>query len=570
MKLFSKKRGQKLLEKASVAGERHIKEKFFSRLSHVGDVRLFVLEWSLLVFALIMLALTQSFWYSDSVSLSTYSNGGTYTEATLGKVNSFNPLFASTNSEKTISKLLFLSLTAPDASGKTGNVLAKSVRHDDTGKSWTVKLREGIKWSDGEPITNEDVIFTVNLIKNNSVISNYSSNLTGVNVSENEEKELIFNLRSSYAEFASALNFPILPKHILSDIEPERLLEANFSTNPVSSGPFMYNATQNIGTEGNSIIYLTANENYYKGKPKINSFVIRTYQSTDEIKTAMKTGNITATAELLPTDAEETSSKQIYEKRTTINSGAYAFINTKSSVLSNKNLRKAIQIGIDLNEIRSLIGDEPALDYPFLKKQINLSEWPALPERNLEEARKLVSEANLGEQVINITTISTGYFPLIAEDLAAQLEDIGFKVNKTIYDPGQEFIVNVIAPRGYDILLYEVELGAEPDILAYYHSSQATQSGLNLSNYSNHLVDDLILATRETVDENLKNAKYLSFLRHWIDDVPAIGLYQIEMSYFFNHESRSFSEDNTLTTPVDRFNDVRYWGVEKTTKNRTP
>ncbi|MBQ6108520.1 MAG: hypothetical protein IJK97_09960, partial [Thermoguttaceae bacterium] len=122
----------------------------------------------------------------------------------------------------------------------------------------------------------------------------------------------------------------------------------------------------------------------------------------------------------------------IYEKQTAINSGAYAFLNLKSNILNNKDLRKAIQKGIDLTELRSLVGDELALDYPILKTQIELSEWPSLPERNLDEAREIIKNANLGDATLNLVTISTGYFPTLAEDFAAQLEDLGFKVNKTI------------------------------------------------------------------------------------------------------------------------------------------
>ena len=137
MSIFNKKRGQKILRRVSrlsedavESGEEHIKENFLGRLSHVGDVRLFVVEWGLIVFFLFMLALTQSFWFTDSYSVSSFTSGGTYVEATLGKVNSLNPLFASTNTEKTLSKLLFLGLTASDSSGHIGNVLAKSVRSD--------------------------------------------------------------------------------------------------------------------------------------------------------------------------------------------------------------------------------------------------------------------------------------------------------------------------------------------------------------------------------------------------------------------------------------------------------
>ncbi len=570
MSNFFKKRGQRLLKKASVASERHIKENLFLRLSHVGDVRLYVLEWGLLVFALLMLALTQSFWYSDSYSFSGFGSGGTYTEATLGKVSSLNPLFASTNSEKTLSRLLFSSLTVSDASGHTGNLLASSVRSDETGKIWTVKLKEGLKWSDGEPLTVNDVIFTANLIKNPSVISSYSANLSGVNLKKDDKDNLIFELKASYADFASALNFPILPEHILGGVEPEKLLEAPFSTNPVSSGAFSFNASQTIGTEGESVVYLTENKNYFKKEAYIDSFVIHAYPTVEEIKTALNSGKITATAELLPTDAEEITSKNIYEKQTTINAGTYIFLNTKSPVLKNKSLRKAIQKGIDTEELRSLTSGEPALKYPILKNQVSLSEWPALPERNLEDAKEIVEDAEVSDKVLSLVTVSTGYFPVLAEDLKAQLEELGFKVSVSVYDPGQDFVVNVITTRSYDLLLYEIELGADPDILAYYHSSQATQSGLNLSNYNNPLADDLILAARETVDDELRSAKYVSFLKHWIEDVPAIGVYQVNISYFFDKNSKTFSEDNSLATAIDRFNDVEYWAIEKTIKNRTP
>ena len=331
MKTPFKKRGQKVLnrvsrlsEAAAASGEEHIKENFLSRLSHIGDVRLFVAEWGLLVFALFMLALTQSFWFSDSYSFSAFTTGGTYTEGTLGRVSSLNPLFASTNSEKTLSRLLFSGLTVSDSSGHIGNALASSVRSDGTGKIWTVRLKENLKWSDGEPLTADDVLFTANLLKNPVVSSVYSSNLSGVSVRVDGDK-IIFELPASYSEFASALDFPILPKHILENSDPATLLDSAFSSAPVSSGAFTYNATQAVGTSGETVVYLAANKNYYQGTPRISSFVVHAYLTEEDIKEALKAGVISATAELLPTDAEEVSSKLVYEKQTTINSGVYLF-----------------------------------------------------------------------------------------------------------------------------------------------------------------------------------------------------------------------------------------------------
>lgn len=575
MKLFSKKRGQKVVkefsritEEAVDTSEAHIKKNFIRRLSHIGDVRLFVIEWGLLVFALFMLALTQSFWFIDSYSVTGYVNGGTYTEATLGKVSSLNPLFATTNSEKVIAKLLFLSLTAPDSSGHIGNVLAKSVTSDSSAKIWTVKLKDNLKWSDGEPITNDDVLFTANLISNLGNTSIFSSNLSGVKVYQDEKTNLIFELPGAYSEFASALDFPILPKHILENVDSMTLLESSFSTNPISSGPFVYNAQQAIGSTGESVVYLSANKNYYRGMPKIDNFVVHAYLEESDIKSAIKAGAVSATAELLHSDAKDIVSRDIYEKQTAVNSGVFLFMNTKSGALKNRDARKAIQSGLDVAEIRTLIGDELPLDYPILKSQLDLETWPTLPARNFEAAQKTVS--SLENKTIRLVTVSSGYFPVILEDVAAQLESLGFTVSKEIAEPSQNFLVDIIATRNYDLLLYEVEFGVSPDLLVYYHSSQATQNGLNLSNYNSSVADELIFSARETTDTNIKKQKYEAFLSRWLDDAPAIGLYQVNLSYYFDKNVKPFSEDVSLVVATDRFVDVRFWGVEKTSKNRTP
>ena len=575
MKLFSRKRGQKALrqfsrltEEAVDTGEAHIKKNFIRRLSHVGDVRLFVIEWGLLVFALFMLALTQTFWFNDSYSVYSFTDGGTYTEATLGKVSSLNPLFATTNSEKTLAKLMFLGLTASDASGHVGNVLAKSVKSDSSAKVWTVKLKDNLKWSDGEPLTPEDVVFTASLISGLGRASSYNSNLNNVNVKLGENGEIVFELPAVYAEFASALDFPILPKHVLENVDSMNLLESSFSTNPVSSGPFSFNAQQAVGTSGETIVYLTRNKNYYKGSVKIDSFVVHAYLEVDSIKTALKTGAVSATAELLPVDSETITSKKIYEKQTAINSGVFLFMNTKTGVFKNRDTRKLLQTGLDISEIRSLIGDELPLDYPILKSQLELKEWPALPARNFEAAKTAVSA--LDNKTIRLVTVNSGYLPTILEDVAQQLEALGFTVARSVEEPGQDFLVNVIANRNYDILLYEVELGANPDLLVYYHSSQATQNGLNLSNYNSSVADDLILSARETADESVKKQKYEAFLSRWIDDAPAIGLYQVNLSYYFDKNVKPFGEDVSLVVATDRFVDIRFWGVEKVVKNRTP
>lgn len=572
----SKKRGQKIRRRFSKFSKKttdqtveHIQENVIERVSHIRHIRLLILEWSLLVLAIIMLSITQAFWYVDSYRIDAWTEGGTYTEATLGKVSSLNPLFATTSSEKVLSKLMFGTLAAPDYSGHIGPALASSITVDDTGEKWTVHLRDSLKWSDGEPITNADVLYTVKIIQSSAINTGYASNLSGVKVSE-DNGNLIFTLPTAYASFSSALNFPILPSHILADVPENQLLEHAFSTTPVTSGAFNYNASQNVGTLGEKIIYLNKNPSYYGGEPYLDSFVVHAYLDTDSILEALNNGSVTATAELLPTDRDLVDSS-IIERQTALSSGVFAFFNTKQGILSNKAIRKALQKGIDLESLRAPLDDEIVLNYPLLPNQIEIKKYPELPEYDPSYAKDVISKANLGEnKTIRIATTDGGYFPALADNLKYQLEQLGLKVELNISSPGQEFLLNVIRPRNYDILIYEVELGADPDLFAYYHSSQANQSGLNLSNYSNGLASDLLLAGRSAIDPALRAAKYTSFLEHWVEDAPAIGIYQVNLSYYVSKNIRTFSEDDRLVTAVDRFVDVNYWATEKAPKNRTP
>jgi peptide/nickel transport system substrate-binding protein len=555
---FSKKVGEGSIE--------HVQENVVERLSHVHRVRLLILEWSLLVIAIIFLSITQAYWYSNSYAIRTFKRGGTYTEATLGEVKSLNPLFAQTNSEKALSKLMFASLSSPDYSGHSGLDLAKSIRSDSTSKKWIVTLRDNLKWSDGAPLTNEDVIFTTELIKNPLVNNNFSANLSSVDVFE-EEGSIIFELASPNVYFDSALDFPILPKHALESVSPELILESNFSVKPITSGAYAYNATQNIGTSGEKVVYLVANDNYYKGRPLIDSFVVHAFMKSDDIVNALNNGTVTASGELTSEEAKRVNNNNFVEKQSGLNYGVYAFFDTA------KELRTAIRKGIDMNLVREVLNGEQSLDFPIIAKQIDL-EYPESPKYDFNAAKSEIAEIlekNTKLQAgLDIVTVDSGYLPAVTKAFVEQLDKLGIKTNVVVYDSDQDFVVNVLSQRQYDILIYEIGLGSDPDVFAYYHNSEATENGHNLSNYKNSVVSDSILSARATKNIDLRKKKYQFFLDYFMSDVPAIGIYQTNMNYFVNKNVRSYSSDNRLVTATDRFIDVNKWGVIQDVKNRTP
>jgi len=574
MTSLTKKSGQKIVRrlsrfsaKAREASIESVEENVISRTSHLRDVRLFIVEWCCLVLGIILLAIAQASWYSSSYSYSGYVSGGTFTEATLGKVSSLNPLFATTNSEKTIATLLFSGLTKNDYSGHVGLALAESIDVSDDGKEYLVRLRDNLYWSDGEPLTADDVIFTAGLIQDHNINTAYSANLSGVKIRSHDDG-ILFVLPSPYSGFESALDFPILPEHILGDTDPAQILASSFSSNPVSSGPFSFNASQSIGNSGEVVVYLSSNQYYYKPQPMLDSFAIHAYPTKDPIITAVNAGTITATAELTASDTSQITSNRFYSRDTTINTAVYAFFNCTMGIFSDSTIRSAVREGVNIDQVREVLGVVKPVDYPILDTQTDDITWPEIPSYNNVHAKEVLSRYELTP--ITLVTTKEDSFILVAEAFAGELRDLGFEVNIMTYDPGQEFIANIIRPRAYDILIYDVDLGAEPDILAYYHSSQATENGYNLSNYKNTFADDLILASRTATDESLRKVKYSNFLSYWVNDVPAIGIYQTNLTYYYNNNVKIFSEDITLVSDTDRFAEVEYWSSTKSTLNRTP
>lgn len=578
MKTPLKKRGQKFIKRffklsqqAGAEGKQHIKRNFFNRFSHIRSIRLLIFEWILLIIALIMFAISQSLWFQDSYSLKTFADGNNFTEATLGKINSLNPLFATTNSEKALSRLLFSTLTSIDRSGHYNLNLADSVTTKDDGKTWLVKLKSDLRWSDGHPITNADVIFTAKLIQNPAVDSAYRANLQNIKVSETENQEIVFALPSPYTDFMFALDFPILPTHILKDVNPKQLLEHDFSTKPTTSGPFLFKIIQTVSQEGEKIAHLSKNPHFHREKPLLDNFAIHAYLDKTKLIAGLNSGQATATAELSLADQKALSSQDIQAESPNLNSGTFIFFNTQKDPLKNPALRTAIKTGIDLEKLRAISQDSTALDYPILTSNFPLTRYPASQPRDIQKSLQSI-KAHLNESTtpINIVTINSSPLKATAEALSEELQALGLKTTLSIYEESSDFTTNIISRRNYDILIYTIELGADPDPFPYYHSSQTKATGLNLSNYQNPIVDDLLLGARQTMNTQLRTKKYESFLDYWTIDAPAIGLFQTNLNYFFHKNVRTINRHHHLVTPLDRFNSVSSWSVTQKTKKLTP
>ena len=575
-----------LLEKAELAEKvviDHTKKHFLGRIGNLRGVRNLVFLWLFMIISLLFAVGFSQYFGRLNYTQEVFSTGGTYSEGIVGEINSLNPVFASTEAERSFSRLAFSRLTTIDSSGSLKNELADKISNDDNHEDFTVDLRQDATWSDGEKLDADDVIFTVNLLKDRTVNPSQYLNWRNINVEKTGDYAIKFELPSGARNFAYSLNFPILPEHKLKDVAVESLRENSFSENPVTSGAFNLRMLQKIDNQ--KVVHLEANNDYFLGRPKVDRFEIRTFSDESKVKEALLNGEILASPNIELSDFSDSEQARFNENKSNLNRGVYAFLNEEDPILKNKKVRSAIQQGVDVSSIRSQLGSMTALDFPVLNGFLDDDSNLNAPTVDKEAAKKSLDDdgwkigkdgiRQKGDQKLslNLITIKNSYLEKITEGFSSQLKDLGFEVNTQIVDPSdssQNFIQSILQPRAYSILVYEIDLGADPDIFAFWHSSQATTNGYNLSNYKDTISDDILASVRSRGDDALRQAKFESFIKRWLSDAPAIGVVQSRTSYVYRNSVKPYNQDNKLVESLDRYSDVIYWQAAKSEVYKTP
>ena len=600
---FDHKKLSKRVKKAEGATMRHAHKFIVSRLDNMRDVRRHIIGWLALVGVMIAIVGLQLMWFQRSYQTTGAASGGTYAEASLGYIDTLNPLYAESNPEIAASQLMFSSLYHYDQSGHLRGDLAKNTSIDDTGTTYTVTIRSDALWHDGRRVNANDVAFTVNLIKNPATRSPLRSNWQDVKVKALDDTTVQFQLPVSYAAFSHALTFAVLPEHILGRVEPGTIRENVFSRAPVGSGPFSYRLLQTIGTAGHRAVNMTAFADYYKGAPLINRFEVHAYDKQEAIVKALKTGEVSAAAGLTSAEVRSVDMKDYTIVSRPINGGVYALLNVDSPVLKDKAIRQALQLGTDTAAIRKSLRvsvpspeapndkskdtvlEKPALDLPFVRGQLTGSDVPQPPAFNDKRAAELLDGAgwklvggvrknDAGQPLtLSVATTKNAIYEKSLEVLVGQWRQLGITVNTNVIDTADRtsnFIQNVLQPRSYDVLLYELAIGADPDVYAYWHTSQANPNGYNFSNYKNTTADAALASARSRIEPDLRNAKYIAFAKQWIADVPAIGLSQSVSESVASKQVKTIDSETSLVTAGDRYANVLYWSVNQEPVYKTP
>lgn len=583
---FDKKAFAKRARKAETATTKHAHKFVIQRLATIRDIRQQVTLWFMIVGVLIVAAAIQMLWFQQSYKTEASAAGGVYAEAVQGPIDTLNPLYAVSNAERSASQLIFSRLLDYDRTGHLRDDLATSVSPDETRRVYTVTLRKDALWHDGQPVTAADIVYTVEAMKNPDIRSVMRSSWLDVKATEVDTHTVQFRLPAPHAAFLHALTFAVLPKHILASVPAGSMRENVFSLSPVGSGPFSLRLLQASSIrEGQKVAHLNAWEDYYRGAPKLSRFELHAYDTPEAIARALVTRDVNAAADV-NTVTDKLPKNMVTESYPT-NAGVYALFNTSSSTLSDVSVRKALELSVDNMALRKAVGNNvPALDGPFLKGQIEDIDLPQAPAYNQEAAKQLLDKAGWKQSGDGSTRVNKRGVPLklrlkalkdryevALDSLVRQWRQIGVEVDVTKFDASdssQSFARAVLQPRDYDILVTRLDIGADPDVFAYWHSSQANSTGLNFANYRNAVSDDALLSARLRTERALRAEKYRTFTKQWYADIPAIGLYQTVTVYTHSKSTESLQPGEIMPSTVDRYSNVIYWTADKAQVYKTP
>lgn len=579
-RLQIKKRSRKLKKQArrvEGATVRHAHRFLVGRWDKIREVRIHIIGWLGGVGLLIGLVGLQMLWFQRSYVDQAPVSGGTYAEAIRGPVNTLNPLYASTPAELAASHVLFSSLYHNDSTGHLRGDIATSMKNEND-KIFTINLRKDARWHDGEKLTAADVVYTVGLMRSPSARTVMMASWQGISVQRLGEYSVKFTLPAAYAAFPQALTFPIVPRHILKDISPEKLRESTFSKSPIGSGPFSLRLLQILNLDsGRKVVHMDANRDYYLGGPRLDRLQLHIYNDDESLARALRTSEVNAASGVSSRTARTLDTRQYRTVVKPVNSGVFSLFNMNRPALKDANVRKALQIGTDTSALRKqLFGNPKQLYLPFVSGHVKGTDSIQAPRYDRAAAVKLletggwllqdgVRTKGAEKLMLRVVTRKNADYEVVLRTLAGQWRQLGIEVDTQVVDPAN-FTAEVLHSQNYDVLVDELVIGGDPDVFAYWHS----KGPQNFASYNNQTSDDALASARTDSNITLRNLKYVNFARQWLSDIPAIGLYQSNLIYIHTPSSRGISDDEVVVGPDDHYANVRYWtsGISKV--YRTP
>jgi peptide/nickel transport system substrate-binding protein len=514
-------------------------------------------------------------------SVETPAFGGSYIEGMVGAPFYVNPILATSDSDRDLSKLVYAGLMKTDGNGSLQPDLASGYTINANQDQYTFELRSGLQWHDGEAVTAEDIIFTIESIKKAEYKSPYRSTFSGVNVQQLNENTIQFNLEKPNPLFLSSLTIGILPEHLWYSIPAIGAPLTELNIKPIGCGPYMFKSLTKDQSGNVKTYALESFEKYHAGQPYIKDLIFKFYPDFQTAVQALQNKNVEGLA-YLPNEYKNSvknndlTLKELHNPRYT----AVFFNPGNNALLAENNFRQALDLSVDKERIIKeaaenngqiifspvLPGDmgydsniktdlfnqnkaTEALDKLGYKKEEG-SEWRIITKG------KSTSTAEL-----KITTIDQPEMTKAASIIKENWEAIGIKTQLEII-PRERMLKEIIEPRNYQALIFSEQLNINSGPYLFWHSSQVKSPGLNLSNLGNKDIDKYLEQARNASTLEAKIEPLKNFQKKITELNFAIFLYSPTYTYPVANKLKGLDQVQFINLPADRLSTINTWYIK--------
>lgn len=472
-----------------------------------------------------------------------------------------NPLHESAMAETRLNELLFEGLWGPGYDGSPEPRLADAYELSTDRKSMTIYLKEGIRWSDGEPLTSADVEFTIKAYLHPKTQSPDRSRLSFIKKAVAAgEATVKVTFHEAEPEPLEKFYFKILPAHRFAGAFVER--KDAFWYSPTTSGPYRLQA-QDLGTWS-----LEANPESLRS-PGVPTVKVREMPDKNQQVSSLGYGYIQAMihvpAQYLPEVERSRNADLIpYQSK----SWWYLGLNQKTKALAEVPVRTAIARAVDFDEALSLIGEGYRISGPFVpsSKFYNHSQTVRVLEQDQSEAETLLQTAGYSQE--DGSTWTKGGEPLalrlfyrsgmgeqgqtIALNVQAQLRRFGITVSDPVAMDKAVWNEKVFGQRDFDLVLDSWSFDENENIYDLFHS-KGTQ---NFIGYANKDIDTLLSKAIAETDPAVKVAYMREAHRVLAQELPYVFLWSLR-----NYTALRREVESVYVQPFYYFSQFADWKV---------
>lgn len=483
--------------------------------------------------------------------------GGTYREGVVGQPVMINPIVSRNPADLDLSTAIFSAL----------GDLVTNHETEKEGRIHTIKIEEGLKWSNGTPLTSDDVIFTLQTIQNPDTKSPLFKNWEGVIAERVSELQVRFTLQAPYAFFEESMKkLPIIPEHIFGKIPAANLALSSYNLQPVGSGPYKFESFSKRKDGFIKEFHLVPNK-YYRGEgPFLQNLYFVFFENERDLLRAFRFRQISGFGSANPNEKVLKEARNNTTTSIVPMSRYYAvfFNENVNPILKSDTLRTALRDAIDKGEIVQKVFPE------MIAKPI---EGPIVTAETKENGEKLGREEVQaaiekrkkaeGRIALNLVIPDVDFLEQTASILKERWESVGVDEVNILKLSSEDLLENVLKPNNYEILLFGNIAEIPEDVFPFWHSKERFYPGLNLSLYKNTRADALMESIRQS-DIAEERQELVEELQSVIEnDAPAIFLYSLPYVHIHTNKLKGFmAEGEIISSPSERLQNVAEWHVK--------